>query len=286
MCSVADRLAAARARLQAAGIPPLDATFDIEVLARHVLGWDRAALIVGARGEEPPGFASRLDALVARRERREPVAQIVGSREFWGLDFEVTRDVLIPRPETEIIVEEALAFARTHACRHLVDVGTGSGCLAVSIAHALPGLRATAVDASEAALAVARRNAERHGVLERLTFHHGDLLQGVTGPADLIVANPPYVPDADAAQLPEDVVRYEPHMALFGGATGLEVMQRLLLQAPDHLAEGGCLIVEFGFGQSEPVKTLAESTGWRVAHVRDDLQSIPRTIVLARPPHA
>lgn len=286
MPSVADRLAAARSRLRAAGIPSEDAALDAEVLARHVLGWDRASLIVRGRDPEPPGFGERLEALLSRRIAREPVAQIVGSREFWELDFEVTRDVLIPRPETELIVEEALAFARERECRHVVDVGTGSGCLAVSIARELPNVHVTAVDASEAALAVARRNAERHGVVDRVAFHHGDVLQGVREPADLIVANPPYVPDADAAHLQEDVLRYEPHMALFGGPTGLDVMERLFAQAPDHLAAGGRLIVEFGFGQSEQVKKLAASTGWQVVRVREDLQSIPRTIVLTRTPDA
>ena len=127
MPSVADRLSAARARLEAAGIPPLDAAFDVEVLARHVLDWDRAALIARSRDVEPDGFSTRLDLLLARREAREPVAYIVGSREFWGLDFEVTRDALIPRPETEIVVEEALAFARAHPCRHVSAGGPPAG---------------------------------------------------------------------------------------------------------------------------------------------------------------
>ena len=284
MPSVADRLSTARTRLEAAGIPPLDAAFDVEVLARHVLHWDRASLIARARDAEPDGFSTRLDVLLARREAREPVAYIVGSREFWGLDFDVTRDVLIPRPETEIIVEESLAFAREYPCRHVVDVGTGSGCLAVSIAHELAQVQVTAIDTSDAALAVARRNAARHGVLERVTLRHGDLLQGLTAPADLIVANPPYVPDDELAHLQEDVVRYEPHEALFGGPTGLEIVERLFHKAPDHLARGGRLIVEFGFGQGEAVKRLAESVGWQVVGIRGDLQSIPRTIVLARGP--
>lgn len=282
MPSVADRLAAARLRLEAAGLPPGDAALDAEVLARHVLGWDRATLLVRRRDPEPAGFTGRLEPLIERRAAREPVALIVGMREFWGLDFEVTRDVLIPRPETEIIVDEALAFARQHDCRHIVDVGTGSGCLAVSIAVQLPGAQVTAVDASEAALVVARRNALRHGVDGRVRFQHGDLLHGLAAPADLIVANPPYVPESDAPSLQEEVVRYEPHIALFGGATGLDVMERLCATASDHLAEGGRLIVEFGFGQSARVKALAEAAGWQVVRVREDLQSIPRTIVLER----
>lgn len=281
MTSVAERLTAARRRLEAAGLGAADAALDAEVIARHILGWDRADLIVRGRDPEPADFPARFDALVARRAAREPVAQIIGSREFWGLEFEVTPDVLIPRPETEIVVEEALAFAAAHPCRNVIDVGTGSGCLAVSIAHELPDVHVTAVDASAAALEVARRNAARHGVEDRVTLHHGDVLEGFSGRADLIVSNPPYVPDADAAFMQEDVVRYEPYMALFGGSTGFEVIERLFRQAPDHLAPGGQLIVEFGFGQAEQVKTLAEAAGWRIVRVRNDLQSIPRTIVLA-----
>jgi release factor glutamine methyltransferase len=214
------------------------------------------------------------------------VAQITGVREFWGLDFEVTPDVLIPRPETEIIVEEALAFAAAHQCRDVVDVGTGSGCLAVVIAHALPAVRVTAVDASAAALEVARRNAVRHGVEDRVNLQQSDVLQGVSGLADLIVSNPPYVPEGDAAFMQEDVVRFEPYIALFGGPTGFEVMERLVAQAADHLAPGGQLIIEFGFGQAQQVKGLAQASGWRIVRVREDLQSIPRTIVLSRTPDA
>ena len=280
MPSVAERLAAARRQLEAAGLSPADAALDAEVLARHILGWDRADLIVRGRDPEPADFPTRLDSLVARRTAREPIAQIIGRREFWGLEFEVSPDVLIPRPETEMIVEEALAFAADRACRHIVDVGTGSGCLAVSIAHALPSVRVTAVDVSPAALEVARRNALRHGVDDHVSFHRGDVLHGVTGPVDLIVSNPPYVRASDAASMQEDVVGYEPHLALFGGETGLEIIERLFEQAPERLAPGGQLIVEFGFGQVEQVRLLAERAGWRIVRVRDDLQSIPRTIVL------
>ncbi|HJR59411.1 MAG TPA: peptide chain release factor N(5)-glutamine methyltransferase [Vicinamibacterales bacterium] len=282
MPSVVERLAAARARLEAAGFQPSEAAFDAEVLARHVLGWDRASLLGRGRDPEPDDFHRAFDRLVSRRAAREPVAQIIGIREFWGLDFEVTPDVLTPRPETELIVEETLAFARRQSCRHVVDVGTGGGCLAVSIARELPGVRVTAVDTSSDALAVARRNAARHAVSDRITFQQGSVLDPVTGLADLIVSNPPYVPDSDAVRLPVEVERYEPHTALFGGPTGLEIIQRLLTDAPDHLADHGALVVEFGFGQAAGVARLATETGWRVVRVRNDLQGIPRTIVLAR----
>ena len=282
MATVAERLADARVRLEAAGIPAADAALDAEVLARHVLGWDRAKLLTHAREIEPAGFSTRFSELVSRRVDHEPVAQIVGVREFWDRDFEVTSDVLVPRPETEIIIEEALEFARAHSCRKAIDVGTGSGCLAVTIACELEAVAVIATDVSDAALAVAQRNARRHHVENRVTFVRADLLAGVTDRADLIVSNPPYVPDGEAAILPPEVVQHEPRAALFGGPSGLEVMRRLLLQATDRLARDGRLIVEFGFGQAAAVSELAAATGWNVVRIRDDLQRIPRTIVLTR----
>lgn len=282
MATVAERLATARQRLEQAGLRPADARLDAEVLARHALGWDRAALIARGREAEPDGFRDAFDELIARRAAREPVAQIRGSREFWGLDFEVSRDVLTPRPETELIVEEALAFAAESQCRRVVDVGTGSGCLAVAIAHSLPRLDVYATDISADALAVARRNAARHGVDGRIVFLEGDLLAPFTDRADLIVANPPYVPDRDAGHMQPEVVAHEPHTALFGGPGGLEIARRLLAQAPAHLAAGGRLVVEFGFGQEDEITSLARHAGWQVIRVREDVQGIPRTLVLAR----
>jgi release factor glutamine methyltransferase len=282
MASVVDRLAAARTRLETAGLHSANAALDAEVLARHALGWDRASLLSRGRDPEPAGFAEAFEPLIARRVAREPVAQIIGVREFWGLDFEVTSDVLTPRPETELIVQEALAFAREHPCRQVVDIGTGSGCLAVAIAHELPDVQVTAVDRSAAALEVARRNASRHGVSDRVQFLHGDLFDGASDPADLIVSNPPYVPEADAVSLEPEVVRHEPHIALFGGPTGLEVIDRLFAEAGHHLAPHGRLVVEFGFGQEAGVTRHAQDAGWTVLRVGEDLQGIPRTIVLTR----
>lgn len=279
MASVAERVAAARARLQAAGLSGAEAAFDADVLARHVLGWDRARMLADGREPEPEGFAAGLDALIARRARREPVAQIVGRREFWGLDFEVTRDVLIPRPETELIVEEALERIGAGA-RRVIDVGTGTGCLAVAIAHSAPEVSVVATDVSEAALAVARRNAAAHGVDDRVRFVAADLLQGIGAMADIIVSNPPYVPDPHAAGLQPEVVRYEPGVALFGGASGLDIIDRLLRQAHAHLTPGGRLIMEIGLGQGPDLEPLVAERGWTLLRVRDDLQGIPRTFVL------
>lgn len=285
MPSIAERLAAARAELEASGFSSADAALDAEVLARHVLGWDRAQLVTRNRDPEPTGFNRTFSELIQRRLAREPVAQIVGHREFWGLEFEVTRDVLVPRPETELIVEEARAFAQTYPCQHVIDVGTGSGCIAIAIAHELPHVRVTAVDASPAALLVAQRNAMRNGVADRVAFRQSDVLDGDFARADLIVSNPPYVAEADADGLPPDVIQYEPHAALFGGADGFAVIRRLFAQAPRLLAPHGRLVVEFGFGQEHAVTALARESGWTIIHVRKDLQSIPRTLVLAREHH-
>jgi release factor glutamine methyltransferase len=271
----------ARHAFERARIPADEAAIDAEVLARHVLGWDRAALIVRGREPAPAGFDDAFDALVRRRLQREPVAMIVGHREFWGLEFEVTRDVLVPRPDTEFVVEAAIELAGTRDV-HIVDVGTGSGCIAVSLAVALRGATLVAADISPAALAVARRNAERHGVGDRLTFVQSDLLESVPGTADLIASNPPYIASADALTLPPEVVNYEPHVALFGGADGLAAIRRLFGTAGDHLAPGGHLVIEFGYAQESDVTALATATGWHVVEVRRDLAQIPRVIALRR----
>jgi release factor glutamine methyltransferase len=282
MASLQDRLADARRGFERAGISRDEAAIDAEVLARHVLRWDRATLLTHGHEPAPAGFDERFDALVQRRRDREPVAMIVGRREFWGLEFEVTRDVLVPRPETELVVEVALELAAAGPVRRIVDVGTGSGCIAVALAVALPEAAIVAADISPAALAVASRNAGRHGVQARIVFVESPLLERVSGPADLIVSNPPYVPTSDVATLSPEVLRYEPHQALFAGDDGLSVIRRLLDTAADRLAPAGHLVVEFGFGQAAAVSALAAAAGWRQVAVRQDLQRIPRVAVLRR----
>jgi release factor glutamine methyltransferase len=279
--SIQDRIGEARRALRDAGLSPDAAIIDAEVLARHTLGWDRAALLTRGCEPEPDDFAARYGALIARRRAREPVALIIGRREFWGLDFEVTGDVLVPRPETEFIVEEALALARGPLVIHsIIDVGTGSGCLAVVLAREWPAARVLATDISGAALRIARRNAERHGVRNRLQFVRADLLSGIGTIADLIVSNPPYVPRGSSLQ--PDVARYEPAEALFGGRDGFEIMRRLLADAPRCLAPGGRLVLEFGDGQEEDARRIAEGLGWHIFNVREDLQGLARVAVLGR----
>jgi release factor glutamine methyltransferase len=282
MASLHERLADARQRLVAAGIPEHEAALDAELLARHVLECDRATLVTRSRDAVPSAFERLYRPLLERRAARVPMAYILGRREFWGLEFEVTPDVLIPRPETELVVEETIAIAPRSTTRLIVDVGTGSGCLAITLAVEFPGARLIGTDTSRPALEVARRNAVRHDVIERVAFTWTDLLDGVEGPADVIVSNPPYVPEGDAADLQPEVERNEPAAALYGGADGLAVIRRLLAAAPRCLAPDGWLVVEFGFGQDVPLRAAASEAGWKIVRVRRDLQGIPRVAVLRR----
>jgi release factor glutamine methyltransferase len=276
-----EHVAAARRTLAGAGLESADAAFDADLLARHVLGWDRGEMLTRQHLSPPDGFTDRYRDVIARRVAREPVALITGHREFWGLDFEVTRDVLIPRPETEVLVETALEILRTVAAPVVVDVGTGSGCIAVAIAHDHQRARVVAIDRSAAALAVAARNIRRLGADSRVTLVRGNLLDPVRGRADLIVSNPPYVDRQDAVTLQPEVVRYEPGDALFAAEHGLGVLRTLFETAADRLAPDGSLIVEFGAGQAHRLRALAPSLGWNIRTVRD-LAGIERVAVLTR----
>jgi release factor glutamine methyltransferase len=247
-----------------------------------VLGWDRAAIVARRRDEAPDGFDAAFSPLLARRATREPVAYILGEREFWGLPFEVTRDVLIPRPETELIIEEALvAFGGGPPPATVIDACTGSGCLAITLAREFGGADVIATDISQAALDVARRNAQRHQVAARIAFLSADLLDGVTARADLIVSNPPYVAHRDAPSLAPEVRDHEPHVALFGGDEGLDVYRRLLPSARQRLRRNGRLIVEIGLHQADAVTGIGEAAQLRLDHTRQDLQGITRTLVFA-----
>ena len=276
---IADRIARARETITAAGVRPQDAALDAEVLARKVLDCDRASLIVRLREEEPAEFSAAYAPLVERRSLREPMAYIVGEREFWGRPFVVTPGVLIPRPETELIVEESLSLFRDQAPGLIIDVGTGSGCLAVSLAAEFRDARVVATDISMAALGVARRNAAANGVEERIDFRLADLLDTITERADLIVSNPPYVASGDAPGLVPEVREHEPHVALFAGEDGLHVYRRLFPSARPRLRAGGRLILEVGYDQDGAVIDIASRCGWTFSHHRQDLQGITRTLV-------
>ena len=274
-------IASARARLVAAGIAPDEAAIDVDLFVRTILGWDRAHLILEQQAPTPPALEPRFSEWMARREEREPTAYIVGTREFWGLEFAVSPSVLIPRPESEFIVEEAVERLRHAAAPRIADVGTGSGCIAVSIAHELPRASVTATDISGEALVVARANAERLGVSDRITFVETSYLDGVDGTFDAVVSNPPYVKDEHKVLVQRAVFKYEPHVALFGGPDGLTGVRSVLDGAGQRLVPGGWVIVEFGDGQDDDVRELVgRYPRYRLLDIKEDLQGIPRTAVV------
>jgi release factor glutamine methyltransferase len=274
----------ARRRLESAGIDGNEAALDARLLAQHVLGWDAARLLTRETEDAPADFRDSFTALVARREAREPLAYITGQKEFWSLTFLVTPTVLVPRPETELLVEIALQLIPDREARFsAADAGTGSGCLAVALAKERPRAVVLATDIAAGALVVARLNAGRHGVSQRIEFLETDLLKGAPDPFDLILANPPYVPAVDGPSLQPEVRDYEPAVALFAGDDGLEAIRRLIAESVLRLNPGGSLVFEFGFGQEQAVEQLISATpGLRLQEIRQDLQGIPRAAVATR----
>ena len=283
MMTIHDLVQGARDRFLQAGISSTLAGLDAEVLARRVLGWDQARFLTNRHDRATSVFLLNYEPLVARRERREPVSYILGTREFYGLDFEVGPDVLIPRPETELVVEEALALLSNDSAPVIVDVGTGSGCIAISLAIAMPSARLIASDVSPEALRVASRNAARHGVLDRLSFVETSFLNGLQDQIDMVVSNPPYVPARAQPALTPEVRDFEPRIAVFSGEDGLDGVRSVLEGAVAKLKPGGWLVMEFGCGQDDRVTQLILDTpGLDLVKVRHDLQDIPRTAVCKR----
>lgn len=277
--TVADWARRATTALADAGWQPEGARRDIAVLARHLLGWDTATWLTHQRDDVPPHVVLALDALIIRRSTGEPVAYLTGEREFYGRTFVVSPAVLIPRPETELLVERALAAidarARAQANVTVVDIGTGSGCIAVTLAAERPSVRIVATDTSGEALAAAAANAARLGVDGRIRFVHAALTGG-TEAADVIVSNPPYVPARDRDSLIRDVRDFEPHTALFGGDDGLEVIGALVPEATSVLAHGGTLLLEIGADQASAVGDLLSAAGLTAVRTWPDLAGIPR----------
>jgi release factor glutamine methyltransferase len=279
-----ETLAAARHQLIAAGIRAEEAAVDVPLFACTILGWDRARLIAERAHATPAALEPQLSQWIARRVAHEPAAYIVGHREFWGLDFIVSPAVLIPRPETELIVETALEIVRTTPIDspRIADIGTGSGNLAVSLAYGIPSGRIIATDVSREALAVARQNARRHAVGDRIEFVDTAFLDGIDHVFDLIVSNPPYVKATDRPAL-APVLLHEPAIALFGGDHGLDAVGGVLDAAARALTSGGWLLMEFGFGQGDDVTVLVErQPALRLERFRDDLQGIARTAIIQK----
>ena len=301
------------AELRDANVPSY--TLAAELLLLHVLGRDRTWLYAHPEEVIPGLDAHRFLSLILRRAEGEPTQYITGKQEFWGLEFEVTPDVLIPRPETEHVIEVALdrlAVREIRAGRkrtltgnglHIIDVGTGSGCIAIALARELPGARILATDISAAALAVARRNAARHGVAERIHFSESNLLDSLpveaphavplpdkastldttlAGSFDLIVSNPPYIGRSEKETLQREVRDHEPELALYGGEEGYELYADLIAQAALHLKPGGLVVLELGHDSLPAVQPLLDQPNWANVGVTNDLAGIPRVIAAER----
>lgn len=282
-------LIAAAENALAEGPHPERARSDAETLLLHIFRRrdperNRAWLIAHWNNPTMPNVGSELRALVERRRAGEPIQYITGEQEFYGLPFRVTPDVLIPRPETEHLVEKALALAAELPNLRILDVGTGSGAIAIALAHNMPHAQITAVDISTAALKIAHENAERNAVSGRIRFLQSDLLYTVAGEQfDIIVSNPPYVPTADRESLSVEVRDHEPRQALFAGEDGLDVYRRLIPEAFLALGPAGFLLLETGYGQSQAVAGLLSDAGFESIEFVPDLQGIPRVACAQRP---
>jgi release factor glutamine methyltransferase len=269
-------------------------TLAAELLLLHVLGRDRAWIYGHPEEEVSAADAARFFELIARRAAGVPTQHLTGKQEFWGLEFEVSPDVLIPRPETEHVIEVALdrlAVRELRAGRkqtltgkglQIADVGTGSGCIAIALAKELPGSTIFATDISSAALAVGRRNAMRHNVANQVQFLEGNLLDIVATQFDLIASNPPYVGRREAETLMREVRDHEPQIALYGGEEGYEFYADLIAQAAAHLKPGGLLILELGHNSLPAVQPLLDVPMWTNVGVTNDLAGIPRVIAAER----
>lgn len=282
--TIAETLKLASERLRAASVP--NDVLDAQTLLAEALSKDRTYLIVNFNEQLGEDLLTTYFALIERRSAGEPLQYITGHQQFFGLEFEVTPDVLIPRPETELIVEETIRLVEEQKLDApvIVDVGTGSGCIAVTLARELENAKIFACDISTAALNVARRNAARHELQDRIEFIESDLLAAFpqTAFADFILSNPPYIAAHELPTLQREVREWEPHTALTDHGDGLSFYRRLLADAPACLKPKGYLICELGFGQSAAVLAMAASLGWNETRLLDDLQGIPRTITLRR----
>lgn len=266
--------------LRQAGIDSPEA--DARLLIGHALGLDRTALMTNSERRLRADEIAAIDALAARRLKREPVSRIVGAREFWSLPLRVSKDVLVPRPDTETVVEAALDFVVHSGLRlerlRILDIGTGSGALLLALLSELTNATGIATDISAAAIDVARGNAERLGLSARCGFAVCDIAAGVNGPFDLIVSNPPYIAHGEIAALESEVRDYDPALALDGGLDGLDAYRAIAAEAKRLLAPGGRLIVELGAGQEQGVRALFTKSGMIVDEARPDLAGIPRAL--------
>ena len=285
--SIAEAILQAAHDMRKAGVP--EARREAGSLMGHALGQNRSFVLAHADDSITTDEERRFREYLQARMKGKPLQYITGRQEFFGLEFEVNGDVLIPRPETELLIETALKLTTSLEFAPLMcDVGTGSGCIAITLLHELrqfPDSRATAIDISESALAVARRNATRHGLAERIDFIGSDCFAELDPKLiqfDLIVSNPPYVRSDAMADLQREVRDFEPRLALEAGADGLSVVRRLLKDAGGFLKTGGHLLCEIGFDQSAAVSEMVDRNSWKLLDIHKDLQGIPRTVALQR----
>ena len=273
----------AAAALGAAGIAA--APSEARLLAAHALQTTPAAIIADPARELGPGEGARLRALVGRRVAREPMSHLLGRREFWSLEFEVTPDVLDPRPDSETLIEAVLVHRPLRTARFdILDLGTGSGCLLLALLHEFPNARGLGIDISAVAVAVARRNARRLDLAQRASFHTGDWGKRLRAGFDVIVANPPYIRSDAIACLQPEIARYEPAIALDGGVDGLESFRVLAPEIARLLAHDGVAFIEVGAGQDVEVTSIFSGCGLNVGDRRRDLGGVPRCLVASRDP--
>ncbi len=283
---VRDVLRQAREKLRESGVE--DAGFEAEYLLRSTLECTREQLLLALDSDVSSSDQLRFDSIIGRRAAGEPSAYITGHREFYGLNFKVDSRALIPRPETEFLVELALEFAARPTCRvedlNIAEVGVGCGAIAIALAVNLSGARVVATDISPAALKLASENVSRHGVEDRVTLLEGDLLAPVSGPIDILVSNPPYIPSAHLAALPREIRDHEPRVALDGGEDGITVIERLIRQAKYKLRPGGAMFVEIGWDLG--ILVLARSLEFwpeSDASISPDLAGLDRVLTLRSP---
>jgi release factor glutamine methyltransferase len=282
--TIADALRVASEALRASGVA--EPRREAASLLSHALSRDRAFLVTHSDDALTPDELRSYLSAVERRASGAPLQYITGAQEFYGLDFEVNENVLIPRPETELLVETALEILKETRAPFVCDVGTGSGCIAVSLLHTRRDARALALDVSPAALEVAARNAARNGVSDRIDFLVSDCFDALApdghGAArfDLVASNPPYVAEDDLEGLQREVRDHEPRVALTPSGDGLSVIRRLVSESPRHLKPGGHLLLEIGFDQHEHVAALVDPRVWTLLGIHVDLQGIPRTVAL------
>src|SRR3989338_2397263 len=296
--TIREALSWAEEYLQVQGVP--DCKTEAEYLLAYLLNCKRSWLYLNCNQTVDSYDLHRFTDFIERRIKREPSQYILGEQEFYGLTFKVNEDVLIPRPETEVLVEEAVKTVmsqesevrsqntkihysepRTPNSKLILDLCTGSGCIAISLAKEIPNTRVFAVDISEKALDVARENAERYDVADRITFLNGDLFEPLNGlniKADIIVSNPPYISKKMFQELQPEVKDYEPVTALYGGGDGLDFYRRIVSEAPAYLAQGGYLMLELGYGQVDKVKRVLENSVFKKVDIIKDLSGIKRVV--------